>query len=159
MSQDPPKLARAHPRKASEATFGEPKCSRSKQEVAMTGHRKRGVVPGRDGTHLWKEEGNALASIRVQEGLENNEARCYSTDKVSKAREEHTVPPPVVQTSHSPPIPSPTHSKTRNDPSRSQTAAPSTQPCSFEGSCIEGFEELKLRHHYAVLRQAFKTEC
>jgi hypothetical protein len=44
-------------------------------------------------------------SIRVQEGLENNEARCYSTDKVSKAREAQYAPPPVVQTSHPPPIP------------------------------------------------------
>ena len=72
-------------------------------------------------------------SIRVQEGLENNEAHCYSTDK---ARETHIVPPPAVQTSHSPPIPSPTHLKMCSDFSCSQMATPSTQLHSFEDLCV-----------------------
>jgi hypothetical protein len=41
-------------------------------------------------------------------------------------------------------------SKTRNDPSRSQMAALSTQPRSVDGLSIQGFEELKVRHNDAV---------
>jgi hypothetical protein len=116
------------------------------QEKSAGGRRE--LCPGEPRHTFGKGKGDA--SSRVQKGLENNKACCYSTDKVGKAREVHTVPPPVVQTSYSPPIPSPTRSKTRNDPSRSQTATPSTQPRSFECSCIQGFEELKLRHNEAV---------
>ena len=43
-------------------------------------------MPGQAETHFGKGKGDILASSWVQKGLENNEARCYSTDKVSKAR-------------------------------------------------------------------------
>jgi hypothetical protein len=42
-------------------------------------------------------------------------------------------------------------SETRSDPSRGrETAAPSTQPRFFKGSCSQGFEEMKLRRSDTV---------
>jgi hypothetical protein len=108
--------AQARSGKASEAAF-QLKCSGSEREVAMSGHQekstggRRELCLGEPKHTFGRGKGDELASSRVQNGLENNEGHCYSTDKVGKAREAHTAPPPVVQTSHSPPIPSPTRSK------------------------------------------------
>jgi hypothetical protein len=87
--------ARAHSGKASEATLGQPKCRGSEREVVMTGHQensaggRRELCPGEPRHIFGKGKGDTLASSRVQKALENNEAGCYSTDKVSKAREAH----------------------------------------------------------------------
>jgi hypothetical protein len=98
-----------------------------------------------------KGKGDVLTSSQGQEGLINNETRGYSKEKVSKTKEAHTVPPPVVQTNHLPTIPLPTHSETHsNPPCGHQTAATSAQPRSFEGLCLQGLEELKLRQDDTV---------
>jgi hypothetical protein len=120
----------------------------------MLGHLEKSVEEKEE---LWlgeprhssrKRKGDTLALSWVQENLQNNESHCYS---VSTAKEAHTVPPPVVQISHTPSIPSPTCSKTRSEPSCGRfMAAPSTQLSSFEGSCFPELEELKLRHDDAV---------
>jgi len=112
--------ARAHPGKASKVAFGQPKCSGAEREVAT---RRRALGEGGSCARASRDtfrkgKGDALVSSRVP--------RAWKTTK--------------------PCIPSPTRSKMRNDPSCSQTAARSTQPLYFEGSCIQGFEELKLRH-------------
>jgi hypothetical protein len=107
-----------------------------------------------------KGKGDALVSSRGQEDLQNNEIRCYLKEKVSKAKEAHTVPPPMVQTNHVPSMPLPTRSETRSDPCRGrEMAAPSAQPRSFEGLCLPGLEELELRHNDAVDDRCLKTNA
>ena len=125
--------------------------------MAKIGHLEKRVEerkelhPGEPRRSSGKGKGDGFASNWVQEDLQNNEIHCYTKEKVSKAKEAHSVPPPMVQTNHTPSNPIPTRSETCSDPSRGhEVAAPSTQPCSFGGSCSQGLEEMKLRRYDAV---------
>ena len=148
------------------ATFEQSKRSGKDREVAVNGHLEKSVEEREE---LCLDEprhnsrirlGDAWVLSLVQEGLQNNEIHCYLKEKVSKAKEAHTVPPSVVQTNHSPSIPSPTRSKTRSSPSCGhKTAAPLTQPYSFKDSSFQGLEELKLRRYDAVNNRCSKTNA
>jgi hypothetical protein len=126
--------------------FGQPKHSGIEREVAKLGHLEKSVEekgelwPGEPRHNSGIGKGDTFASSWVQEGLQNNESRCYSINKVSKEKEAHTVPPRVVHTSHSPSNTTPTRSKTHIDPPCGhQTAAPSAQPRPVEGSCLRSW--------------------
>jgi hypothetical protein len=147
----------AFPGKEDIYVFGQPKRSGIEQEVAKLGHLERSVEDreelclGEPRHNARKGKGDVLALSRVQEGLQNNEAHCYSKEKVSKVKEAHTVPPTVVQTNHSPSIPPPTRSETRSSPSHGrETATPSTQPYFFEDWSSRGLEETKLHQNDTV---------
>jgi hypothetical protein len=149
--------ARALHRPEKETALGQLKRSGKEREVATLGHLEKSIeereelCPGEPRHNSGIGKGDALASSQAQEGLQNNKIRCYTKEKVSKTKEAHTVPPPVVQMNHLPSIPLPTPSETHNDPSRGrETATPSTQLCSFEDLSSRGLEERKLRQDDAV---------
>jgi hypothetical protein len=116
-------LARALHCPEKETALGQPKLSGKEREVATLGHLEKSIeereelCPGEPRHNSGIRKGDALASSRAQEGLQNNKIHCYTKEKVSKTKEAHTVPPPVVQMNHLPSIPLPTRSEMHNDPS------------------------------------------